>query len=140
MLARGIVPDPLRFPGRPRTDLEISTRSTTQVDFYLANGVEVPEEHLARGEAGQARELDGRPFDSRLVTAGLFQVHATASLKPPACVAVAIKHRGHWYYIDDRDQISKSTFALVLQLSRLDFARQQPAAPFLDGTWLSTGS
>ena len=44
---------------------------------------------------------------------------------------VAIKNRGYWYYIDDRDQESKATFALVLQLSRLDFARQQPAGPFL---------
>jgi hypothetical protein len=44
---------------------------------------------------------------------------------------VAVKYRDYWYYIDDRDQESKATFALVLQLSRLDFARQQPAIPFL---------
>jgi hypothetical protein len=31
VVAPGIVPDPLLFPGPPRTDLELSTRSTTQV-------------------------------------------------------------------------------------------------------------
>ncbi len=33
--------------------------------------------------------------------------------------------------VDDRDQESKATFALVLSLSRLDFGRQPPGAPFL---------
>jgi hypothetical protein len=130
-LAPGIVPDPLLFPTPPRTELEISTRSTAQVYFFLANGVEVPCEHL---EAGVAREVvgpDGTPFDERIITEGLFNVHACAGHKPPANAYVAIRHRGYWYYIDDRDQASKATFALVLQLSRLDFARQQPAAPFL---------
>jgi hypothetical protein len=42
-----------------------------------------------------------------------------------------LKHRGYWFYIDDRDQASKATLGLVLGMSRLDFARQHPAAPFL---------
>ena len=37
---------------------------------------------------------------------------------------MAVHYRGYWYYIDDRDQESKATFALMLQLSRVDFARQ----------------
>ena len=43
-----------------------------------------------------------------------------------------MKYRDYWYYIDERDQASKTTFSLVLQLSRLDFTRQQKSdAPFL---------
>ena len=125
------MPDPLLFPGLPRTDLEFSTRSTAQVWYYLANGVEVPSEHLASGVAIEAIGPDGVPFDSRAVTDGLFTVHACAGHKPPPTAYVAVKHRGYWYYIDDRDQASKATLALVLGISRLDFARQQPAAPFL---------
>jgi hypothetical protein len=41
----------------------------------------------------------------------------------------ALRH--DWDYIDDRDRESKATPALLLHLSRLDFARRQPAAPFL---------
>jgi hypothetical protein len=131
VVAPGIVPDPLLFPGMPRTDVELSTRSTAQVFYYLANGVEVPPEHLASGVAIAAVGPDGEPFDSRAVTDGLFTVHACAGHKPPRTAYVAVKHRGYWYYIDDRDQASKATLGLVLQISRLDFARQQPAAPFL---------
>lgn len=130
-VAPGIVPDPMLFPGPPRTELELSTRSTSQVYFYLANGVEVPTEHLASGVAVSAIGPDGLVFDSRVVTQGLFEVHACAGHKPPPTAYVAVKHRGYWFYVDDRDQASKATLALVLQVSRLDFARQQPAAPFL---------
>jgi hypothetical protein len=65
------------------------------------------------------------------VTEGLFAAHADQGHKPPETAFVAVKYRDYWYYIDDRDPESKATFALVLQLSRLDLARQQPAAPFL---------
>jgi hypothetical protein len=131
VVAPGILPDPLLFPGPPRTDLEFSTRSTAQVWYFLANGVEVPPEHLAAGVAIGAVGPDGAPFDSRAVTEGLFSVHACAGHKPPKTAYVAVRHRGYWYYIDDRDQASKATLALVLGISRLDFARLQPAAPFL---------
>lgn len=131
VVAPGIVPDPLLFPSPPRNDLEFSTRSTAQVWYYLSNGVEVPPEHLAEGVAITPVGPDGVPFDGRAVTEGLFAVHAHAGHKPPECAYVAVRHRGYWYYIDDRDQASKATLALVLAVSRLDFGRMQPAAPFL---------
>jgi hypothetical protein len=131
IVASGIVPDPGLFPGAARNELEISTRSTAQVWYYLANGVEVPPEHLAEGVAIAPVGPDGVLFDNRAVTDGLFTVHACAGHKPPKTAYVAVKHRGYWFYIDDRDQASKATLVLVLGISRLDFARQQPAAPFL---------
>jgi hypothetical protein len=131
VVAPGIVPDPALFPGAPRHDLELSTRSTAQVWFYLANGVEVPPEHLAAGVAIAPVGPDGTLFDNQAVTDGLFTVHACAGHKPPKTAYVVVKHRGYWFYIDDRDQASKATLALVLGVSRLDFARQTPAAPFL---------
>ena len=99
--------------------------------FFLANGVEVPAEHLEAGLVHLPVGPDGRPFDGRAVTDGLFTVHACRGHKPPPSAFVAVKYRGYWYYIDDRDQQSKATFALVLAISRLDFGRQQPGGPFL---------
>ena len=99
--------------------------------FYLANGVEVPAEHLAEGLVCLPIGPDGRPFDGRVITADLFTVHAYGGHKPPATAFVAIKYRDYWYYIDDRDQPSKATFALLLALSKLDFGCQSPGAPFL---------
>jgi hypothetical protein len=127
----GIELDPLRSPSPPSDELHLSLRSSSQVYFFLANGVEVPPEHLAAGLVRLPVGPDGRTFDGRAVTEGLFAVHVARGHKPPPTAFVAIKYRGYWYYIDDRDQESKATFTLVLSLSRLDFGRGQPAAPFL---------
>jgi hypothetical protein len=131
LVTPAIVLDPLQAPGPPSNAVQVSLRSTLQVYFYLANGVEVPGEHLAAGLVRPPAGPDGRPFDGRAVTQGLFTVHACRGHKPPSSAFVAVKYRDYWYYIDDRDPQSKATFALVLSLSRLDFARQQPGGPFL---------
>jgi hypothetical protein len=91
----------------------------------------VPPEHLASGVAIAPVGPDLSPFDSRTITDDLFTVYSCAGHKQPPNAYVAVKHRAYWYYVDDRDHVSKSTVTLALQMSRLDFARQQPAAPFL---------
>jgi hypothetical protein len=131
VVAPGDVPDPLLFPRPPSTELRISPRSTSQVYFYLSNGVEVPCEHIESGVAKPTTDAEGRPMDGRVLTHGLFQVHACKGHKPPPTAYVAIKNRGYWYYIDDRDQASKSTLVLVLQLSRIDFGTQKATGPIL---------
>jgi hypothetical protein len=117
----GGVPDPARVPTEPSTALRLVPRSTAQVFYYISNGVEVPFEHLKCG-------LVGPPGDTREVTRGLFEVHACKGHKPPPCAFVAVRYRDYWYYIDDRDQASKAAFGMVMQLSRLDFKRQQIGA------------
>jgi hypothetical protein len=131
VVSPGNVPDPLLYPHAPSSELRITPRSTSQVYFYLSNGVEVPPDHLASGVVRASVDQEGRPMDSRELTRGIFEVHVCAGHKPPPMAYVAVKTRGYWYYIDDRDQASKSTMSLVLQLSRLDFGNQTPAAPFL---------
>ncbi|HWE37655.1 MAG TPA: hypothetical protein VG406_13900 [Isosphaeraceae bacterium] len=137
-VATGPLPDPLRSPVPPADALSVTPRSTSQTYFFLANGVEVPCDHLAAGLVRPSLGPDGRAFDERAITAGLFTVHARPGHRPPPEAFVAVKYRDYWYYIDDRDATSKATFALVLQLQRLDFGRQPPAAPFLTlpvGRW-----
>jgi hypothetical protein len=123
--------DPLREPVPPADQVQIVPRSTAQVSFYLANGVEVPPEHISAGLATAPVGEDGTVFDMREITRGLFEVHACKGHKAPPTAYVAIRARGWWYYIDDRDQASKATLALMVQLSRLDLARQRPAGPTL---------
>jgi hypothetical protein len=120
--ARGY-PDPARFPVPPLTEVRIVPRSNAQVYFYLANGVEVPDKHLCAGIVGPAAGGAGPEL-----TRGLFEVHVCDWHKPPPTAYVAIKYRGYWFYIDDRDQATKDTFALVLHVSRLDFAHQRIGA------------
>jgi hypothetical protein len=90
--------------------------------------VEVPLEHLNSGLVRPSVDAEGRVFDSRELTRGLFEVHVCKGHKPPASAYVAVKYRAYWYYIDDADQESKTTLALMIQLSRLDFTRRQRTA------------
>lgn len=131
VVAPGMVPDPLQAPIPPSDEVQTSLRSTSQVYFYLANGVEVPCDHLEAGLVKLPAGPDRKPFDGRAVTEGLFAVHASRGHKPPPNAFIAVNYRDYWYYIDDRDQESKATFALMLSLSRLDFVRQQPGGPLL---------
>jgi hypothetical protein len=124
--ARGDV-DPARFPTPPSPVLRVMTRSSAQVLFYLANGVEVPPKHLEANLVHLPVDAEGRPVGPE-ITRGLFQVRTCKGHKAPKTAFVAVKYRGWWFYIEDRDQQSKATFALVLGLSRLDFARQRISA------------
>jgi hypothetical protein len=123
----GRIPDPLLHPSPPTTELRITPRSTAQVYQYLSRSVEVPPEHVA---CGLVRALpDGAGCNP---TAGLFAVHTATGHKPPANAYLWVKYRGWWYYIDDQDTQSKSTFALMLELRELDLRRHPPGGgPFL---------
>jgi hypothetical protein len=120
----GRVPDPEHIPTEPSAVFRVVPRSTAEVWLYLANGVEVPAEHLACGLVPPIVDAEGRVFDPLEATRGLFEVHTCKGHKPPPCAFVAVRYRGYWYYIDDRDLASKATFLLMLELSRLDFKQQ----------------
>jgi hypothetical protein len=113
-------PYPETFPPPRLTTIDLRPRSTVQALFYLSHGVTVPPEHLAEGVAASTIGPNGRPFDWRQVASGLFTVCAVKQHHRPEGAYVAVAYRGYWFYIDDRDHTSKSTFNLMLQLTRLD--------------------
>jgi hypothetical protein len=115
-------PYPESFPPARLTTIDLRPRSTVQALFYMSHGVSVPPEHLAEGVAQSTVGPDGRPFDWRQVTAGLFSVCSVKQHHRPEGAYVAVPYRGYWFYIDDRDHASKATFNLMLQLTRLDLA------------------
>ena len=49
----------------------------------------------------------------------------------PARALVAVPYRGYWFYIDDTDHETKSTFSLLLELSRLELAGKTGVGPVL---------
>ena len=111
--------------------LDLETRSLLQVLFFISHGVDVPAEHLASRLAPTTSEPSGQAFDWRQVMQGLFQVRHVKSRKPPTCAQVAIKYQDYWFYIDERDRDSKSTFSLLLEVSRLELNTPSNAAPLL---------
>jgi len=121
-IASGVA-DPATNPTAPGSVLRLAPRSTAQALFFLANGIDVPADHVASGLV----RLPADGTDPAAVTRGVFHVHSCAGHKhrPPACAYTAVWYRDHWYYIDDRDQESKATLMLMLQLRQLDFKKQQ---------------
>jgi hypothetical protein len=102
--------------------LDLETRSLLQVLFFVSHGVEVPDEHLCSGKAPMTLDGDGRSFDWTPVLDGLFKVSHTKGHRRPPHAHVAIHYDGYWFYIDERDRDTKATFALILEVSRLELA------------------
>ena len=109
--------------------LTISTRSLSGALFYLSQAVEIPKEHQDAGFVTVTHNNRGHTFDWSQVTGDLLQIRCDD--KTPRSAAVAIKHRGYWFYIDDKDLNSKSTFNLLGQLFSLQAGGVKAEAPVL---------
>ncbi|MFQ5805927.1 MAG: hypothetical protein ACE5I3_05705 [Phycisphaerae bacterium] len=127
-LAIGRQPEVKAAPGK-RTQINIATRSLMGTLFYLSQAVQVPEPHRHRGVVTTTRDADGQPFDWTLLTGDLLRVHSQRT--QPSRAAVAVRHRGYWYYIDDADLTSKSTFGFLAQLFALQAGAIEGVAPVL---------
>ncbi len=97
--------------GEPTDTLTMNVRSGYQVLAFLAKGVDVPESHLRRGTVGTFKAPDGRLFDARQITQGLFKV--CVQKHRPLRSELAVHYRGHWFYIAEDDVQSRSTLNLV---------------------------
>lgn len=91
--------------------LSINVRSGYQTLAFLSKGVDVPESHLRRGVAHVFRSRDGRPFDARQLTKGLF--HVCVQKHKPLWSDTAVYYRGHWFYIPEEDVQSRVTLNYV---------------------------
>jgi len=92
----------------PKDDTEMAmlTRSMLQIMIELATQFNVPEEHLAEGRT--VPSLSGNDDD--------YLIRIKHSKEYPEDGFTAIRYRDYWFYIDDRDLMSKRTFAFLMIL------------------------
>lgn len=92
----------------PKDDTEIAmlTRSMLQIMIELASQFNVPEHHLAEGRT--VPSLTGDSDD--------YLIRIKHSKEYPGNAFTAIRYRDYWFYIDDRDLLSKRTFAFLMIL------------------------
>ena len=109
--------------------MSISTRSLLGTLFYLSQAVEVPEKHVEEELVTVTKDRQGGDFDWALVTGNLLVVKS--SKRRPSGAAVSVKYRDYWFYIEDSDLNSKSTFSLLGQLFGLQAGGVKTAAPVL---------
>ena len=97
-LSYGLVPD-------NKNEIMVMTSSLLEIINELAWRIDVPQNHVEEGRTGSTFESTdgwGTP---------LIRVHF--SDEQPKDSYVAVRLRDHWFYIDDRDMLSKRTFAIV---------------------------
>jgi len=111
--------------------LDLETRSLLQALYYVSHGIEIPPEHAASGILTVTRDDSGQPYDWPHVMDGLFRVRWAPAGERPRQAHVAVQYRGYWFYIDATDQDTKSTFSLLVELSRLELAGKPGPGPVL---------
>ena len=115
-------------PGDPAV-VPIVPRSLLAAMYYASQGIEVPPEHARDGRVTTTRTADGRPFDWRHITGRILQIkHAK---RRPVDTYVAVFYRDLWWYIDDSDLDSKSTFSFISQTLELQSGDMKHAGPVL---------
>ena len=101
----------------PGEIISINMRSLSGVLYFLSHGVEVPERDVRDGLVTVTRDEDGEIFEWGDATNHILRVRSSDSR--PKRAAVAVSYRGHWFYIDDADLHSKSTFSMLFEVVNL---------------------
>ena len=94
-----------------------TTRSLLGVLHYLSQAIEAPSAHREARLVTVTRDAEGTEFDWSGVLGDLMRIRSSASR--PTGAFVQVHYRGHWFYIEDSDLSSKSTFGLVSNLLSL---------------------
>jgi hypothetical protein len=109
--------------------LALRPRSLMGVLHFLSQGVEAPADHAERGLVTTTLRDDGTVFDWADITGGLFRVQSQNS--PPSDAFVRVRYRGRWFFIEDTDLESKTTFGLLTTLFKLQSGNVQSVGPAL---------
>ena len=118
------------FLEQKQNQLTIRTRSILSVMFYLAHNITVPKKHIDAGLVTTTKTAQGNAFDWSNTPAGSsFKV--LSSLERPETAYLAIPYRDHWFYIEDNDLDSKTTFMLLTQLFDLQAGQTKFSGPTL---------
>ena len=134
-LAVNVEPGKTRYvlafsPAFNKTDqIRVVTRSLLGIMFYISQAVEVPREDISQGKVTQTKTLEGNAFDWNEVTGDLLRIRSHS--ENPHAGSMTIFYRGTWFYIDDSDLSSKSTFSLLAQIFSLQAGKIQDNAPLL---------
>ena len=121
--------DFLKLESTQNTQWIVRPRSISGLLYYLSHNVIAPYRHL-EDLVTVTRTKDGGTFDWSDTPAGhVFKV--MTSKEQPEDAYIATHYRGHWFYIEDTNLESKSTFMLLRQLFDLQAGQKQSTGPTL---------
>jgi len=114
---------------RQPNQVGIRCRSLLGVLYFLSKSVQPPAPDVQAGLVTVTRDEEGNVFDWSKVMGRIMTVHSQPDR--PQRAAVAVRHRGWWFYIADDDQTSKSTFGLLNILFSLQSTSGEGKSPLL---------
>jgi len=109
--------------------IRVVTRSLLGILFYLSQAVEAPEEDIRAGKVTRTLKQNGEAFDWRELTGELLRIRSKPNR--PDNATLMVFYRGTWFYIDDSDLKSKSTFSLLSQIFSLQAGKIKDNSPVL---------
>ncbi len=110
-------------------EVPVKGRSLLGAMFFLSQGVQPPAAHAAEGLVTITRDTRGNVFDWGKVLGSVITIRS--SRNRPALAAVEVVYRGHWFFIDDRDLNSKTTFNLLTYIFSLQASDRTGGGPLL---------
>ena len=110
-------------------ELRIVPRSLLGMLFYLSQSIEIPKRDLLKGKVTLTKTTKGEDFDWFEVTGELLTIRS--SDEKPLRATVRVFYRDTWFYIDDSDLNSKSTFSLLTQIYSLQSGSIKSTEPIL---------
>ncbi len=114
-----LIPVRLSFFSANPGEIVLMTRSIFDMVEILAASAEVPEEDV---ESGSVRIFPPMGLAGK-------DVRIQRASRRPQTAAVWVRYRGEYYYIDDRDQLTKAAFQLLRVLFQARLAGVGPAEP-----------
>ena len=97
---------------RNNDSIIISTRSFLGVMYYLSHSIDVPDKDKISGKVTITYDKSGNEFDWSELTDNLFKIKSGLNNNN---IAISTNYRNTWFYIDDSDLNSKTTFSLLMQ-------------------------
>lgn len=121
-LARGgrdiVLPVTLAVGRATTPKLHVVTRSVYDLVELAASVVDVPPEHAALGLADPVSDRGSSMGD-------VLRIHSSPG-PPSAPMLVAVRHRGHWFYVAANDAESKRAFQLLQVLIGMRLVEASP--------------
>ncbi len=111
------------------TKIAVDTRSLLGVMFFLSQAIHSPPSDREAGIITKTMTKSGEPYDWSRAIGDFMDIRFDQW--PPRGAAVAVRHRGYWFYIADDDLTSKSTFMLLSQVFRLQAGSGKATSPVL---------
>lgn len=110
-------------------ELFAQTRTVLGALYALSHAIDIPIEHKAQGLVTQSATGAGETADWAMFNSGLFSVRT--GVEPPKTSSVAVSYRDHWFWIEDDDLETKTTFNLLLFLLALQSAASDGFTPLI---------